>query len=402
MTTVPDPSVLHVARHADVYAVSEQIGQLFQAAMGWKEPGPLTVTLSEAAAAHLALLRTNLAAVMPPAGSFLATPHCRGYAYVNHPQLRDVYLGEMYMTFPIPGTTSQWHAGHPFSYDPITRQVLAIAPASEDALASWGPVCITRRNKNWSAIHLEGDQAAADRALAVTAAAIGKLRKLGWAPPASGVVAILPDVAFDTSEGGQHQYADADFSGVGGYAHRGNRRLTLPARTMSQPPLTYLVAHELVHLSGPLGIGDLAPSWLEEGVCELVARRACPASAALPGLPSGLHLTARHIWDLRDADLAAWAEWDPRATYDPYALGRRACAVLADTHGLPAMRKLLILARRVDIGTALQGALGLSVAEVEQQLHQAGDRAWDAHVEKERLKQVADDAEQAAPPALGV
>src|ERR1035437_3768188 len=237
---MPVTTELATLRVADPTRVREAVAQaegLFagERGLGWAENVGLRATFSETAAAWMANLRTNLVQIQPDAPYQATDDVWRITATIADLQQRDVYVGDISVSFTIAGTKSWWYATWPFTYDPATETVLAVGASSEPALADRGPVCVTRRNKNWVALHLAGDRAAADRALDAAVAGVGKLRKFGWAPPPSGAIVICPDDVFDASSGGQHQYTEAGHPGLGGYASRQNRVVTLPVRTTANP-----------------------------------------------------------------------------------------------------------------------------------------------------------------------
>jgi len=377
MPATAELATLRVADPANVREAAGPIALLFASALGWVETGPLTGTFSETAGAWMANLRTNLVQIQPDAPFQAADDVWRVHASIDDRQQRDVYVGDVTLAFTIAGTRSWWHASWPFTYDPATETVLALGASSEPALVDLGPVCVTRRNKSWVALHLAGDQAAADLALDAAVAGVRKLRKFGWAPPSSGAIVVCPDDVFDASGSGQHRYTEAGFTGLGGYASRDNRMVTLPVRTTTNSDFARMITHELVHLSGPTNDGPGAPAWLEEGICELVA---C-------GATNSERPTSRRVAkELSSCNVTTWEAWDPRQTYEPYTVGYAACRALAKIHGLPAMRKLLTLTR--DYGTLhncpmpvgpgvniCQASLGIGVATLERQIRKAGD-AW--------------------------
>jgi len=402
MPATTELATLRVANRANVREAAAQVEALFSGehGLGWEENGSLRATFSEAAATWMANLRTNLVQIQPDAPYQATDDVWRVHASIDDRQQRDVYIGDVTLAFTIAGTKSWWYATWPFTYDPATETVLALGASSEPALVDLGPVCVTRRNKSWVALHLAGDQAAADRALDAAVAGVRNLRKFGWAPPSSGAIVVCPDDVFDASDNGQHQYAEAGFTGLGGYASRDRRVVTLPVRTTTNSDFARMITHELVHLSGPTNDGPGAPAWLEEGICELVARGATDSERP----------TSRRVAKaLSSCNVTTWEAWDPRQTYEPYVEGYAACSALAKIHGLPAMRKLLTLTR--DYGTLhncpmpagpdvniCQAGLGISVATLERQIRKAGD-AWaqsrvcaDADARAKKLAFLASDA----------
>jgi len=230
-----------------------------------------------------------------------------------------------------------------------------------------GALIITRASENWAALHLAENHVEAALALRALVSADSALRKAGWSPPRGGLIVVCPDDLFEASA---HWPQSAH---MGGYT-KPSLGVVVPLRSCAARDFTRMVAHELVHLGGPVDGGCLAPAWLEEGVAELVSFR------AYPGAPRWPPDHGRQA--LRDFDTAAWANSaNPYLTSEPYTRGWAACGALADIHGLAAVRRLLHLARQYGLSSEVyEAAFGLSTAEVEQQLRQTGDRAGDAAI----------------------